>query len=272
MATLTITKEWANGEILLESDLDFIKNDVETFLNVTGIDDDNIQDVGITASSKLVDGSISTAKLAGSSVTAPKIASDAVTTIKILDANVTVAKLGPDVALAFTPPSTVWDFAGSSAPTGWLLCDGSAISRTTYAALFTAVGTTYGVGNGTTTFNIPDCRGRVSVGKDDMGGSSANRMTLAGSGITGTTLGSAGGEETHVMLNAEMPNHRHAISFTSQPPSTLTTVQGGGIIDVASSTHTHTITGNSNGVTAISSGAAHQNTQPSIIFNRIIKT
>lgn len=93
MATLSITKNWADGEILLEADLDEIKTDVETFLNTTKINDDNIQTSGITASSKLIDASISTAKLADSAITAAKIASDAVTTAKILDSNVTTAKI-----------------------------------------------------------------------------------------------------------------------------------------------------------------------------------
>lgn len=103
MATISITKGWADGDILLEADLDAIKTGVETFLNTTKINDDNIQTSGITASSKLIDGSISTAKLADSSittakindlgVTAAKLAADSVTTVKILDANVTKAKL-----------------------------------------------------------------------------------------------------------------------------------------------------------------------------------
>ena len=103
MATISITKGWADGEILLEADLDAIKSGVETFLNTTKINDDNIQTSGITASSKLIDASISTAKLAddcvttakinAAAVTATELASDAVTTAKILDANVTKAKL-----------------------------------------------------------------------------------------------------------------------------------------------------------------------------------
>lgn len=63
-----------------------------------------------------------------------------------------------------TPPGTVTAFAGSTAPEGWLLCDGSAVSRTAYAALFAVIGTTYGAGNGSTTFTLPDLRGRVAAG------------------------------------------------------------------------------------------------------------
>lgn len=62
------------------------------------------------------------------------------------------------------PPGSIFEYAAASAPTGYLLCDGSAVSRTTYAALFTAISTSYGVGDGSTTFNVPDRRGRVGVG------------------------------------------------------------------------------------------------------------
>lgn len=65
---------------------------------------------------------------------------------------------------AVVPPGAVFPYAGSSAPSGYLLCDGSAVSRTTYAALFAVVGTTYGAGNGTTTFNVPDLKGKMVAG------------------------------------------------------------------------------------------------------------
>ena len=96
MSQIDIRREYADGDVLLASDLDAIVDDVETFINTTKLNDDNIQNSGITASDKLIDASISTAKLASSSVTAVKIASDAVTTAKILDANVTAAKLATD--------------------------------------------------------------------------------------------------------------------------------------------------------------------------------
>lgn len=86
-------------------------------------------------------------------------------------------------------------FGGTTAPNGWMLCYGQAISRVTYALLFAAIGTAYGIGDGTTTFNLPDKRGRVSVGKDNMGGTGANRITAAVCGTDGTVLGSAGGSQ-----------------------------------------------------------------------------
>lgn len=94
------------------------------------------------------------------------------------------------------PSGSITQFAGSSAPSGWLSCDGSAISRTTYAALFAVIGTTYGSGDGSTTFNIPNMKGRVPVGLD----SSQTEFD---------SLGEAGGAKTHTLTTAEMPSHTH---------------------------------------------------------------
>ena len=92
-------------------------------------------------------------------------------------------------------------YAGSTAPSGWLICNGDAISRTTYSALFDVIGTTYGTGNGSTTFNVPDLRGRAPIGSGT--GTATNATTHA--------LGSAGGNE-----DAIIPYHRHkAYKYTS---------------------------------------------------------
>jgi microcystin-dependent protein len=105
------------------------------------------------------------------------------------------------------PIGALLDYSGSTAPNSqWVLPAGQAISRTTYASYFALVGTTYGAGDGSITFNVPDLRGRVGIGKDDMGGSAANRITSAGSGITGTTLGSVGGSQTSAIAQANLPN------------------------------------------------------------------
>lgn len=93
------------------------------------------------------------------------------------------------------------DFAGSSVPTYALACDGSAVSRTTYAALFAILGTTWGAGDTTTTFNLPDLRRKVTVGS---GGS--------GSGTLANTVGSSGGEESHVLITAELAAHTHMVT------------------------------------------------------------
>jgi microcystin-dependent protein len=120
------------------------------------------------------------------------------------------------VRWAFVQPiGAVIPYAGSSAPTGWLLCYGQAVSRTTYADLFAVVSTTYGTGDGSTTFNVPDLRGRVPAGQDDMGGTSANRLTNPGTttgGIDGDVLGGTGGQENHTMTTAELVAHTHAVA------------------------------------------------------------
>ena len=110
------------------------------------------------------------------------------------------------------------DFAGASAPDGWVLCDGSSydsVADPSLASLFAIIGTTYG-GSGASAFNVPDFRGRVSIGKDNLGGTSANRITDANADI----LGGAGGAETHTLTSAEMPNHTHTgPSHTHTGPS-----------------------------------------------------
>src|SRR5579859_5390899 len=93
------------------------------------------------------------------------------------------------------PIGAVTDYAGATAPAGWLLCFGQLVSTTTYAALFAALGTTYGSGGGT--FGIPDHRGRTSYGQDNMGGSAASRITVAGGNFDGTVLGNVGGLQNH---------------------------------------------------------------------------
>src|SRR5258707_6849253 len=84
-------------------------------------------------------------------------------------------------------------YAGSSAPSGWLFCFGQNVGRTTYATLFAVIGTTYGAGDGSTTFGVPDLRGRVPFGKDDMGGVAASRLTYSATGgIVRSGLGDTG--------------------------------------------------------------------------------
>lgn len=121
------------------------------------------------------------------------IANNAITTAKILDGAVTVAKL--DSGIVQVPSGSILAYGGSAAPSGFFICDGSAVSRTTYASLFSAIGTTYGVGDGATTFNIPDLRQRFPLGK-------------AASG-TGSTLGGTGGNIDHTHTT---PSHSHSLS------------------------------------------------------------
>ena len=188
------------------------------------------------------------------------------------------------------PAGMIMPTAGSVEPSGWLYCYGQNLNRTTYARLFTAVGTTYGSGDGSTTFGLPDLRGRTIAGRDNMGGSTASRLTAGLSGITGTTLGSAGGTETHTLTTAQMPTHTHtqdAHSHTNSNNTTLGANSGwlGLIVNAGSQywvgrpySNINDLQNNSgtNSVTATNQntggGGTHLNTQPTIILNYLIKT
>ena len=160
------------------------------------------------------------------------------------------------------PTGAVLPYAGSSAPTGFLLCYGQAISRSTYADLFSAISTTYGTGDGSSTFNVPDLRGRVAAGQDDMGGSSANRLTDQTGGLNGDTLGDTGGSETHTLTTAQMPAHTHTVAAQQQVSGDSTNRGGSGQLGAAA-----TITSSSTG-----GDGAHNNVQPTIILNYISRT
>lgn len=151
------------------------------------------------------------------------------------------AGANPAWANVGAPTGTIAPYAGSTSPTGYLLCYGQAISRTTFADLFAIVGTTYGIGDGSTTFNIPDLRGRGVFGKDDMGGSAANRITNAGSGITGTGLGNTGGTQNKTLTTTELPAHTHTGTISSVSAGTPA-----GSID-SQGAHTHVVRTNASG-------------------------
>ena len=216
---------------------------------------------------------------------------------------------------ALISAGTIWDYAGFTAPSGWLLCDGTAVLRSTYSILFSAITITqigtfnggsavvtgladtsnmgigmpvsgahvqagsviltvdsgtqitmnktatggtstenlvvapFGVGDGSTTFNTPDFRGRVSIGKG------------TGSGLTARVLGITGGEETHALSIAELASHVH----TYNRPDAITASYGTGSVK-AVPTVTAGINTGSQG-----SGTAHNTMQPFLVTNKIIK-
>ena len=129
-----------------------------------------------------------------------------------------------------TPVGSYIAVGGATAPNGTLLCAGQTVSRTTYAALFAYFGTTYGSGDGSTTYGLPDLRGRSLFGQDNMGGTAANRITSAICGITGTTLGAAGGHQ-----DIETHNHGGATGTGSTGTGSTGTGTSGG----RSADHTH---------------------------------
>ena len=196
------------------------------------------------------------------------------------DMNATTVKQN---SFALLPVGITFPYAGTSAPSGYLFCSGQAVSRTTYAALFAVTSTTYGVGDGSTTFNLPDLRGRVVAGKDDMVGGSANRLTNADDGLNGDTLGATGGGETQTLVTGNLPAYTPAGSVTStiidggavfygfNVPGTNTGFGGtstGGDRRAATDelTVTSTFTGNAQGGTSTAFGVV----QPTLILNYII--
>jgi microcystin-dependent protein len=258
-------------------------------------------------------------------------------------------------ALVTIPSGMLAPFAGATAPTGWFLCYGQEVSRTDYANLFTAVGTVYGNGDGSTTFNLPDLRGRTIAGQDDMGGAAASRLTgdngattatasangsftsttnilvdgnsgtivlgmkVTGTGISGevtvvkinsqtdivlssavtitndtaltfafdgSILGSAGGENTHLLTGAESGEKGHQHTLTENPHSHPITTSPGQASDgtlnrVRSATEgqgtaTHSTNPASTNITidaiaAADASSAHNIIQPTLVLNYIIK-
>lgn len=173
------------------------------------------------------------------------------------------------------PIGSVVSYVGTSAPSGWAFCFGQEISRTQYASLYSVIGTSFGAGDGATTFNIPDCRGRIEVGKDDMGGADAGRMSFFGA--LAKTLGGVFGSASHTLTPQQMPVHNHGINdpghdHDQDGESGFTTGASAGQVRGVFPNNKKTSV-SSTGITIQNSGGgeAHTNAQPSIIFNKIIK-
>lgn len=152
-----------------------------------------------------------------------------------------------------SPVGTVINFAGSTAPSGWLIANGDAISRSGYPALFSVIGTTYGSGDGSTTFNIPDLRGRVPIGVD--GG--VNRVT------SNNALGQSSGSQSHTLTVNEIPAHDHLTVASGRIwYDTGANLQNG-------SFHLGSLQTPRTGMTG--GGQAHNNMQPYLVVNYLIK-
>ena len=179
----------------------------------------------------------------------------------IFKSNVSIGGTLTGGGVGSMPTGGITPYSGGTAPTGYLLCYGQAVSRSTYSALFAITSTTYGAGDGSTTFQVPDLRGRVIAGQDDMGGSSANRLTGLSGGVDGDTLGGSGGSETHTLTIAELAAHTHSAEKG---------VASG--TNISSGANFNANTGQSTNTGSTGSGSAHNNVQPTFILNYIIKT
>ena len=200
-----------------------------------------------------------------------------------------------------------WPYSELSAPSGWAMCAGQAVSRAANPILNStanASGYPHGNGDGSTTFNLPDLRGRVPAGKDNMGGTAANRISAANNG---TTIGGTHGSQAHTLSEAQMPSHWHLVdshnhggatggrSVTHQHSITLSRPTGGNGVSLGPSyinnvvlvagtdgafspttnddnvDHSHSIGNESPGSAVKGSSAEHNNLQPGLIINWIIK-
>jgi microcystin-dependent protein len=180
------------------------------------------------------------------------------------------------------PIGGVLPYTGTTAPnSNFVLPYGQAISRTTYSSLFSLLSTTFGSGDGSTTFNVPDLRGRVVAGADGMGGVSANRLTDAVAGMD--ALGDAGGAQSHTLSTSEMPAHSHGVTdpghnhgFSNNPfygGTSTATPAGGGSTASPSGAQTVSITSNTTGISIQNNGGggAHNNVQPTIVLNYLLR-
>lgn len=187
----------------------------------------------------------------------------------------------PTMLLAGVPVGMIAMFPSDTMPTGWLTCAGQAVSRSTYAALFAVFGTTFGVGDGSTTFNLPDARGRVAVGSG------------TGTGLTARAVGAVGGKEKHQLAASELPGHTHSGGTSGQsihhtheifvPSSnvqlsyTATGTGGGYSVNPmgwetsapGNNDHTHAVTTNSGDGC---NGVAHENMPPFLALNVCVFT
>ena len=152
--------------------------------------------------------------------------------------------------IEFLPIGTILPYSSTTIPSGYMVCDGRAISREDYSELFDIIGTAYGSGDGSTTFNLPNLKGRIPVGQD-IGDTSFDEV------------GKTGGEKTHILTIAEMPSHDHTVKFDQSANGGTAWLKTGG---------------NSGGpftgygyVNSTGGGQAHNNLQPYVVLVYIIK-
>lgn len=213
-------------------------------------------DVGVhSLTSGAIDATLSTVKNSGTVGYKQEISSQIILGSETVTGNAKNYNLVNDI-----PTGVMLDYmvnsTNPSVPSGWLLCNGQAVSRITYEDLFTLLSTSYGTGDGSTTFNLPDKRGKVIAGFDNMGGSSANNIANS----QADTVNGFMGAETHTLSTSEIPSHRHDVDEVGAFGA------GGAAQNVLNSLGTMLQTGFTGG------GGSHNNVQPTMFSCAIIKT
>lgn len=240
MPILSMPRTIVNGQISDASQITSMFTALETFINTTKIDDDNIQTNGITTA-KLATNSVSTRTLAPESITYEKLASA--------------------VQALVEPTGALVAWHSITPPTGYLYCNGTEVSRTVYADLYAVIGDAFGEGDGSTTFHVPDLRGRFLRGVDDGEGTdpdAADRTAMNTGGNTGDAIGSvqdgATDEPTTAFTIDTVGNHTHGVPIEfengtggtgfSIPNLSQTSVES--YTSTAAGAHTHTFSGADN--------------------------
>lgn len=280
MADISIPREYSDDAVLSASELDAAFDSVETFLNTTGITDDNIQNSGITGATKLVNASVTSAKIANGAIGSTQIATGGIINSNIADGTIVGTKLVANTltdtqvqakgitaasiadgtitstqisaGIGLVPAGAILPYGGTAAPTGWLMCDGTSYLQSSYPSLYTAIGNAYGAADGAH-FNVPDLRGRFLRGVDGGAGrdpDTSSRTAMATGGNTGDNVGS--------VQSDAFKSHTHNYTY----PNTA----GANISSTSPS-----LQGNSNGSTTTAAGG--NETRPvNAYVNYIIKT
>lgn len=177
-----------------------------------------------------------------------------------------------DLNAGGSPTGMIAAFGNSTPPTGWLLCDGSAVSQTTYADLYSIIGTTFNTGGeGAGNFRLPDLKGRLPIGNGQDSGLS----------LTDRTIGTKLGEETHVLTTSELPAHTHTITDPGHFHGSIKRKNAAGGAQATAQDNVVVNSANfrylqyaSTGITIdnAGSGSGHNNVQPFLVAAYIIKT
>lgn len=208
----SVTNVFSAGQKIVASQLNQNNNDILNVIN------------GNLDSTNIAPGGVASTSIAAGAVTAGKLGTAAVVNANIADATITNAKF---FAAPFSVPTgSIMAYVASSSPTGWLLCDGATISRVTYSELFAVIGTSFGNGNGSTTFNVPDTRGLFLRGLDASATRDADHINrLACKQADGTS--GYGGNTGNLIGTCQSSDHgRVAVNLTTDTGSSTATAAG----------------------------------------------